>query len=214
MAEKTEPTALTTDEIQQGVDTFAPSNADIAARTVWVGETMEAHGQTAKGVFDAVAAHYALQGKPAPRGMRKASVTNAATNYALWGATGVGHTHVKADGATRTYADMIGLIDATRHNHGAKTVKALIRETLDTLATDVKPAARYGAFWDALTALDARTPEETVKTPPVPSIAALKRYVLTAYGEAGALIDAGADGADIAAIVAEHLVAALDTLGE
>lgn len=179
MTKQTEATPLTPDEIATGVATFQPANADVTARSVWVGETMESHGLTAKGVFECIESAYQLQGLPLPRGMRKASITNAATNYGLWGRTGVAKGYKRStDGTTRTYADLIGLIDEVRHAHGAKRVGAIIGETLETFQTEIKPSARFDAFWETLTLLSQTVPETTNTTTPDPAAAfrsALKR---------------------------------------
>lgn len=174
---KVEATPLTEAQIEQAVGIFAPSNADVASRVTFVLDTMDANGCTAKDVFTSVKAHYDLLGKRLPRGMALASVTNSATTGKLWTLSGIGRTKVTADNVTRTYADMIGLIDTARNAHDKRTVQALITETLSTLQTDVKPAVRYRALWDALEALVERAPESKESKSAEPTFAAFLKRV-------------------------------------
>lgn len=181
MAESTkaERTTLDAATILAGEGVFTPDAASVAARVIWIGEVMESTGSTATQVAGDVDAYYELKGTKNPRGYGRASLVNSATTGKLWEGTGLG----KAQGTYApvgtgdekrvkgTHIQLIDRLDSARNAHGAKTVKALITATLESLKTDVSKSVAYSAVMDALGALIESPVQSESKAPKALTIA-------------------------------------------
>ncbi len=148
------------------LDAFTLSDEKIARRVFAVGAERHAGLSTADLVT--LATDAAEDAGLTLEGFSTATVNNAFTSYNLFISTGLKAPNPDAKSLDKGKADVARLIEACRVKHGAKIVKAAIKETVEPFSDDITVEARTTAIahmLDALLSVPKAEKEDNPRTP-------------------------------------------------